>query len=256
MPNANIELFQPTKRVFAYLKGSPLSILVRLMPWLLAKTYLFQPTERIVEYPFIHENTPSSGKGNILDVGSGLSILPLELASKGYQVWSIDLKRGYHQHIRHSNWTFVQGDIRQIDFPDAFFDIVTAVSSIEHIGIEGGELNPNGDRDAVQEIKRILKPEGTLLISVPFGVKGIYSLAADSQLRVYDLLSLTELLGGFKTEKMEFALADGVNWRLARLEEVKDVDSVRQPIWHTARAVAMVVARKCSGYSKTNDAAN
>ncbi len=175
-----------------------------------------------------------------MDVGSGISLLPIELASKGYQVWSIDLRTHYHGSIRHENLTFVEGDIRKTDFPDAFFDIVTAVSTIEHIGLVSSKPELDGDKDALQEIFRILKPGGNLLMTVPFGKRGVYS----GGWRVYDCSSLKELLGKFEMEKMNFALLEGESWRPASSEEAETIDSLSQPKWRSAKAVAMVVAKK------------
>jgi SAM-dependent methyltransferase len=51
-----------------------------------------------------------------------------------------------------------QGDICSMPFPDASFDLVLATDIIEHI---------EDDRQAVQEIVRILRPGGHALITVP-----------------------------------------------------------------------------------------
>ncbi len=246
MPNANIELFSPRANIFGYLKVSPLQVLHRFAPWLADKTHCFHPSERLLEYAFIHENIPFGGEGNILDVGSGSSLLPFELASKGYRVWSIDLKSGYRSSVRYDNFTFVQADIRKSDFPDVFFNIVTAVSSIEHVGFDGSNPKPAGDKDALQEILRILKTGGKLLMTVPFGKQGTYSIKGHATWRVYNPLSLTELLDGFDVEKKQFALLRNESWKPASLEEAQAVDSLSQPKWYSSRAVAMVVARKSS----------
>lgn len=54
-------------------------------------------------------------------------------------------------------------DARSLGYPDSFFDVVFAMSVVEHI--EGDE----GDSQAVREMMRVLKPGGTLAVSVPFG---------------------------------------------------------------------------------------
>lgn len=252
MPNANIELLLPRTSIFGFLKGSPLHALLRFAPWLVDKTYGFHPTERILEYPFIHENIPFGGESNILDIGSGSSLLPFELASKGYQVWSIDLKTGYRKSIRHNKFTFVEGDIRHTNFPGAFFDIVTAVSSIEHIGFNGSSVNPKGAKEALQEIARMLRPEGKLLMTTPFGRRGVYSIKGKPAWRVYDLSSLKGLLGSFEIEKMQFALLEDGSWRPATLEEAEAIDSLSESTWFSSKAVAMVVASRpsCEGEQK------
>lgn len=54
-------------------------------------------------------------------------------------------------------------DARSLGFPDGCFDVVFSMSVVEHI--EGRE----GDAQAIREMVRVLKPGGTLALSVPFG---------------------------------------------------------------------------------------
>jgi len=248
MPEANIEIAQPRRRLFLYLKACLLHVLTEFAPRIARAFFIFQPTERILEYPFIHENVPFNGKGKILDIGSGRTSLPFELASKGYQTWSIDLKSRYHRYISdYNNLTVVEGDIRKASFPDSFFDIVIGVSSIEHIGLVGENISPEGDKTAVQEIFRILKPREKFLITVPFGKKsGIYTIRRHNSIRVYDYARLRELLNRFEIEGEQFAVLEKGSWRPSTLEEAEAVDSLSQSRWYSSEAVAMIVARKPS----------
>jgi 2-polyprenyl-3-methyl-5-hydroxy-6-metoxy-1,4-benzoquinol methylase len=120
------------------------------LPFLASKVYDFVINERIVEYPFIYTNIGLE-QGRILDVGSGNSKLPLELASLGYKVWALDIIK-YPYPAIYPNLTLVQADIRKAPFESDFFDRVTAVSCIEHIGLEG-EDDFNGDREAITECR-------------------------------------------------------------------------------------------------------
>ena len=63
----------------------------------------------------------------------------------------------------HAN--FATQDARSLDYEDAAFDIVYSMSVIEHV--EGEQ----GDSRSVQEMVRVLRPGGLLLLSVPFGKK-------------------------------------------------------------------------------------
>ena len=52
----------------------------------------------------------------------------------------------------------IKGDITRLPFPDGQADLVLATDVIEHV---------DDDRAAIQEIARVLKPGGTVLVAVP-----------------------------------------------------------------------------------------
>ena len=97
--------YEPKRRFFRYLRFSLEWLILNKIPFLAKRMYEFSVNERIVEYPFVHANI-NLEKGKILDVGCGPSKLPIELASRGYQVYAIDLQE-YFPLLRHQNFTFV-----------------------------------------------------------------------------------------------------------------------------------------------------
>jgi len=159
-------------------------------------------TSRTVEYDFVMKNIPSKAR-KILDVGSTGSLLPLKLAKRGYNVYSID-SREYHEH--HPNLTFVKGDTLKSFFPDDFFDLVVCVSTIEHIGLGayGDPQYENGDKLAMKEFSRILKEGGTLLLTTPFSGKYKVLPWMNSYERIYDYGRLKSLFKGWKTLLEEY----------------------------------------------------
>jgi len=174
---------------------------------------------RIVEYPWTLRNVPSAGK--VLDVGSSGSQLPIMLVCLGYNVWTFDVRKYEYADVS-KNLHSISGDIRKTEIATGFFDIVTAVSTIEHIGLGryGDAADPEGDRNAMKEIKRIMASNGTLLMTVPFGKRFTSSLH-----RVYDTDTLYSILEGFKIQSVEFFVKTNQLWIKADSTKAGKVDS-------------------------------
>jgi SAM-dependent methyltransferase len=62
-------------------------------------------------------------------------------------------------------------DLTQLNFPSNSIESLSCMHTVEHIGLGryGEPLDYNGDLKAINELKRVLKPEGTLLFVVPVG---------------------------------------------------------------------------------------
>jgi len=130
------------------------------------------PDSRVIEYGFTLAKIAEMPKGKSLDVGCIARhnyLIPM-MCFDGWDVFGIDIRDGWG--YQHPNFTFVKGDIRENTFKDGEFDMVSCISAIEHMGTTSyyGEtkIEDNADYIVMQEIKRILKPGGTLLITVPY----------------------------------------------------------------------------------------
>ena len=153
--------------------------------------------ERIVEYGWILENLCING-GDILDVGSCQTYFPIMLGGLGHKVVGVDKEASF---LGHPNVSFERANIFTYTFRQKF-DRVTLISTIEHIG-EG-----NDDVDMMQEIiKPLLKPEGKVLITTPYG-----KLRINSPFRVYDKERLLKLCEGYKIEKEDYFAQVGSCW--------------------------------------------
>ena len=70
----------------------------------------------------------------------------------------------------------VQADVRELPFSDADFDQVLLVSTLEHVGADNerygveGEADGSGMRQALRELRRVLRPDGTLLVAGPLNL--------------------------------------------------------------------------------------
>jgi SAM-dependent methyltransferase len=195
---------------------------------------VFEPgmvtTERVVEYPFVFQNLPGA-RGPVLDVGCCHSRMPVALAARGFRVVGIDVAPYPYAH---PGMQAVQCDVMRIPFASRSFSAVLAISVIEHIGI-GHYQDPSaaqGDQAAMAELARVLKPDGRLLLSVPFGAP-----LTNDFMRVYDPPRLRALLAPFRVRTLEYAKSSGGLWAPCEEREAVSVD------WEGPnRAVALVVA--------------
>lgn len=99
--------------------------------------------------------------------------------------------------------TVIVGDVLTQAFPEAAFDAVVGVSSLEHIGLGhyGDPLDRIGDAKAVALAARWLKPGGWLYADVPYGAD--YRVVGTSH-RQYDDRHLAERIVGPLTERQRW----------------------------------------------------
>jgi len=102
----------------------------------------------------------------VLDVGCGGGRLSYALVQAGYKVTAIEPAYWYRKkvqefistHLSDGNFTMLDGDIHNLDFPDDLFDVVISAATIEHI-----EMPEKG----VGELIRIAKK--CVIITTPVG---------------------------------------------------------------------------------------
>ncbi len=95
-------------------------------------------------------------RGRLLDVPAGQGALAQRLIEIGFDVHCSDL---YPEIFRLKNVEITRGDLsKALPYPDAEFQYLVCIEGLEHIE------NP---AQAVREFKRVLKPRGHLIISIP-----------------------------------------------------------------------------------------
>ena len=135
----------------------------------------------------------------ILDVGCGTGANLKMLGLYG-QAEGVDISEQAVEFCKRRGLGTVKlGAIEDLPFEDQSFDIVTALDVIEHL---------DDDAAGLQEMRRVLRPGGTLLLFVPafmflWGVQDDVS----HHRRRYRLPALRRLLeeGGFEVEKATYA---------------------------------------------------
>lgn len=126
-------------------------------------------TERSIEIPFVLDNMPEP-PAKLLDVSCSESTFLLEMDKLGFDAYGIDVNDYSVPYGK-----FVKADARSIPFEDKSFDVVTCISALEHYGLvetpyhSDTVYDPEAPFKAMKEMKRVLKDDGTIILTLPFG---------------------------------------------------------------------------------------
>src|SRR3972149_135474 len=148
-------------------------------------------------------------KGSFLDIGFGMANLEKKIVSHGLDIsiHGVDISPKTVVSIRKQiKGKFIVGNIFNLPFESAFFDVAVILDVIEHI-----------EKDRImagfKEVKRVLKTGGNLVISVPLN-ENLKQLNKEGKnynahLREYTLKVLMKELNksGFKIFKHEYLYA-------------------------------------------------
>lgn len=100
----------------------------------------------------------------VLDAASGEGYGTAILGQAARQVYGLEIDPVAVAHAtrkyQRTNTTFIQGSVNRLPFPEATFDLVVSFETIEHVD--------SGHQEAfLLEIKRVLRPDGILVMSTP-----------------------------------------------------------------------------------------
>jgi 2-polyprenyl-3-methyl-5-hydroxy-6-metoxy-1,4-benzoquinol methylase len=157
-------------------------ILVSYINYIWTIDIVFSSTEpavvRHVEYPWAVKNAHLEKNMKILDIGSGVSLLPVYLASKGHNVISIDNDEILMERLAPNlaKWSGVNVDYKigtatKLNFEDNYFDRIFCISVLEHLEeekVNGEAVNYhklNLDIKAISEMIRVVKPNGLIILT-------------------------------------------------------------------------------------------
>lgn len=166
----------------------------------------------------------------ILDIGSCESPLPIFLACLGFDVVSVDIN-DYELSKLCTNLRFIKSDITLCEFGEGEFDAVTAISTIEHIGIGevyGEECVEGKDFKLMDLVKLWLRDDGIFILSVPMEKE---FRVIEGFERHYDFNTVAELLKGFKVlEEYYIGSKNGV-WEIVGNSKEKNGNLRRRLCW-------------------------
>ena len=175
--------------------------------------------EHLVEIPFLFRNIKDRAK--VLDVGCTGSPVALQLAMMRYNVTCIDYLEYGRQH---ANMRFIKGDFSSHDFAKEKFDIVIAMNSLEHFGLQyynkSEYLDKQGDVKAMTKIKELMNKSGQLIFTCKYGISDLITISGKPFSRVYDDKALDVMLSTFESRSIEYYMvSDSKNIRQVAREE-------------------------------------
>jgi len=136
----------------------------------------------------------------VLDVGCGGGQWVRHLLDTGHEAFGIDIDLS--DELKESIY-FFRGDAEKMIFRDEYFDVITMVEVLEHI---------ESPYRALKECLRVLKPKGSLLVSVPNAksqyrsVNTVKQDVSDGHINCFDIHQM-EVLGiilGFEIKSIHF----------------------------------------------------
>ncbi|MFC1521127.1 class I SAM-dependent methyltransferase [Elusimicrobiota bacterium] len=206
------------KALYDFIVRLGMKVLGKIFPDIHMSTPL-KPSDRFLEYPFVFGRlAPKSAR--VLDIGSSGSFFPLIAASLGHDVTGCDI-RSYEilNHLSFNNFKFIQRDIVKDPLEENSFDVVTCISTIEHVGLggrHGADVSDDGDIIMAKQILRVLKPGGKALITIPYGISEVVA----PHHRIYDQNRIKMLESGFEVAEEEFYLMNNYgDWAKCSAQE-------------------------------------
>ena len=194
------------------------------------------PSERSIEYEWALANLPSKDPGGmkILDVGSGLAYFPNRLLTSGIEVHSLETSI---PNFRKSKIHYRAADARESGYENDYFDFITIISTIEHVGLGyyGDPPFDDGDIRVMKEMRRLLVPGGKILLTTPFSDE--FKVGWQ---RIYSEESLERLTRGFSIWREDFFTRIDRKWRMVD----KTTAQVAVGKGFVANAVACLVLKK------------
>lgn len=147
-----------------------------------------------------------------IDIGSALHF---------YTILSAFIKTEFYDYrpavLNLTNLSSAHADLTNLPFASDSINSLSCMHTIEHIGLGryGDPIDPKADLKAINELKRVCAPNGTLLIVVPIGKRRIQFNAH----RIYDPFDVIDYMKDFKLNQLSFVDDNGVFTETSELKK-------------------------------------
>jgi 2-polyprenyl-3-methyl-5-hydroxy-6-metoxy-1,4-benzoquinol methylase len=176
----------------------------------------------------------AGARGKLLEIGFGNANF-LKLAHEGgWEVHGAELSVGQAEYARRELGlpNIKIGAVEELGYPDDFFDVVAGFNFLEHV--------PD-PRKTLQEIRRILRPQGIVALMCP-NISGIYHLLVEELMAEHDPLKISWVppahLSYFNKNSLR-VLMEGVGFKV-----VGDESHLMNSLW---RQHEVVIGPKVTG---------
>ena len=213
--------------------------------------------ERLVEFPWTMAHAPF---GRTLDAGSALNHPHvLDHVTPLVDDLSVVTLAPESASFPERGISYLYADLRRLPFCDDWFDTVISISTLEHVGMDNRrwgtaavtEPDPEGElREAALELKRVVRPGGRILITLPYGEPEDHGWLR--QLDRDEVEALADALGG-SSDDIDVYQYGREGWRAGDLESAAGaryqrdnapaVDPAAEDLAPAARAVACLAVR-------------
>jgi 2-polyprenyl-3-methyl-5-hydroxy-6-metoxy-1,4-benzoquinol methylase len=101
---------------------------------------------------------PFQQHGKILDIGCGSGLFVKEMEEFGWDSYGVEIDKSAVEYARKTGLKVFCGELTDAHYPEQFFDVVAIRHVIEHV---------HSPKEVMNEIYRIMKNEGTLILVTP-----------------------------------------------------------------------------------------
>lgn len=167
-------------------------------------------------------------EGAVLDLGCAFGFTTRLLKRRGFDATGVDASATYIERARRSDpsGVYLRCDAARIPLPDQSFDGVLFLDVLEHLPDERG---------AIREVARLLRPGGTLALSVPY--KG--PLARLDSLNLYAQLVRRTGRGRFPPEIA--ATGEHRHYSIRELDDLLGADFAIRRVRRTGLGLAELI---------------